>query len=302
MEHEPQVSVVIPFHRNVDWLCEALESVLRQRYTNYEIIVINDGSPEDISPLLETYGDKILYRVTRNAGPAAARNLGISLATGTYIAFLDADDLWHPDKLARQVALMEETGAAWSHTGYETFNSDTDKTIKTVDVSQYTGDIFPIVIISGVLATPCMMIRTEILTQHPALRFAEHMRYGQDDYLWCHLAIEYPIATLKASLVRVRMRGKNAALRARVQLGARAQFASYFAQQRERFLGRTKLSRMPMLCFSACRCADEALTRLESRCRLDYRTVENLARILYLPMWLYFKLYRYVYFAARGMR
>jgi len=302
MEHEPRVSIVIPFYSNVDWLREALESVLQQRYTNHEIIVVNDGSPEDVGALLETYGDKIVYRYTQNAGPAAARNVGIALATGTYIAFLDSDDLWHTDKLARQVALMEETGAAWSHTGYETFVADTGETISTVDVARYTGYIYPIVIISSVLATPCIMVRAEVFTQHPAFRFAEHMRYGQDAYLWCNLAVDYPIATLNESLVRVRMRGKNAALRARVQLGARAQLAKYFTQHRERFLGREKLSRMPMLCYSACRFSNDALTHLESHCRLNRDSAESLARILYLPMWIYFKLYHRAYFTRKGMR
>ncbi|MDY5738280.1 MAG: glycosyltransferase family A protein, partial [Candidatus Onthomorpha sp.] len=68
-----KVSVIIPFYNGVDWLCEAVQSVLDQTYKNFEIIVVNDGSPEDVTKFLEKYGDKIIYHKQINQGPAAAR-------------------------------------------------------------------------------------------------------------------------------------------------------------------------------------------------------------------------------------
>ena len=97
------VSVVIPFYANANWLCEAVDSVLAQTYGNYEIIVVNDGSKEDVSDFLKKYGDKIKYYEKENGGAASARNEGIKRAEGDYIAFLDSDDLWTPQKLSVQL-------------------------------------------------------------------------------------------------------------------------------------------------------------------------------------------------------
>lgn len=86
------VSVIIPFHSHIDWLYEAIESVLAQSYPIHEIILVNDGSKENMTEFIAKYGDKIQYVYQENAGPAAARNNGIRHATGDYIAFEDSDD------------------------------------------------------------------------------------------------------------------------------------------------------------------------------------------------------------------
>ena len=104
-------------------MCEAVESVLRQTLPVQEIIVVNDGSPEDVR-LLAEYGSSIVYREKANGGPAAARNAGIEIAVGDYVAFLDSDDLWRPDKNEKQLSAMERCGASWSHTGYELFDTE----------------------------------------------------------------------------------------------------------------------------------------------------------------------------------
>ena len=86
------VSVIIPFYSNIDWLYEAMDSVLAQTYPIHEVILVNDGSKEDMSEFLTMYGDKIIYLYQDNAGPATARNNGIRHATWDYIAFEDSDD------------------------------------------------------------------------------------------------------------------------------------------------------------------------------------------------------------------
>src|SRR5690554_2836035 len=101
---EKKVSVIIPFYNGVEWLCEAVQSVLDQTYKNFEIIVVNDGSPEDVSGLLSKYGNKIIYRYKENGCAATARNLAMEIATGEYLAFLDSDDLWLPAKTEKQIA------------------------------------------------------------------------------------------------------------------------------------------------------------------------------------------------------
>ena len=97
---DPKVSVVIPCHNYGRFLAEAVESVLHQTHTNLEIIIVNDGSTDDTAEVASRYKDKALYSYLPNRGPAAARNTGISLSSGHYVAFLDADDWLEPTFVA----------------------------------------------------------------------------------------------------------------------------------------------------------------------------------------------------------
>jgi GT2 family glycosyltransferase len=105
----PLVSVVIPAYRVAQYIAAALDSVLAQTFKDYEIIVVNDGSPdtEELEKALEPYRDRIAYLRQENQGLSAARNTGIRAARGTYIAPLDADDIWAPEHLAAQFAVLE---------------------------------------------------------------------------------------------------------------------------------------------------------------------------------------------------
>ncbi len=119
---QPLVSVIIPVYNNVDFLGEALNSVVRQTYRPLEIIVVDDGSTDDTVHVVNTFfTDSDLpwhYMWQENQGPAAARNRGLKLAQGAFIAFQDADDVWVDDKLAQQLALLEQTSTAQGVLGY----------------------------------------------------------------------------------------------------------------------------------------------------------------------------------------
>ena len=102
----PRVSVIIPTY-NRGWILEeAVDSVLAQTYTDFELIVVDDGSTDDTRALLQPFGQRIAYVHQDNQGVSAARNTGLRLARGELIALLDSDDLWKPAKLARQVAFF----------------------------------------------------------------------------------------------------------------------------------------------------------------------------------------------------
>ena len=112
-----KVSVIIPTYNCAVRLRGAIDSVLNQSYQDFEIVVVDDGSTdntkETVKSISRQYPNKINYVYQENAGPAAARNRGLQIANGEYIAFLDADDIWLPLKIERQVALLErlpETG------------------------------------------------------------------------------------------------------------------------------------------------------------------------------------------------
>ena len=105
----PAVSVIVPAYLAAPYIAQALDSILAQTFTDYEIIVVNDGSPdtEALEQSLEPYRTRINYLQQENQGPSAARNTGIRAAQGKYIAPLDADDKWNPDHLSAQVAVLE---------------------------------------------------------------------------------------------------------------------------------------------------------------------------------------------------
>ena len=110
MVREPLVSVIIPTYNRSGLICTAIDSVIAQTYASTEIIVVDDGSTDDTRSVLQRYGDRIRLLSQENSGPAAARNKGIAAARGEYIAFLDSDDYWLPEKLTRQIEALEKAG------------------------------------------------------------------------------------------------------------------------------------------------------------------------------------------------
>ena len=98
------VSCIVPVYNGEEFLAEALDSIIAQSEPPFEIIVVDDGSTDGTPEVTRRYGERIRYQRQENAGPAAARNAGLEIANGELIAFLDADDLWHAEKLARQSA------------------------------------------------------------------------------------------------------------------------------------------------------------------------------------------------------
>lgn len=105
----PTVSVIIPAYNAGKYLAETVHSVLAQTYTDFEIIIHDDGSTDDTPAIAKTFSDpRVKYRHQENAGVSAARNKGAEVATGKYLAFLDADDLFHPRNLEMKVTALEK--------------------------------------------------------------------------------------------------------------------------------------------------------------------------------------------------
>jgi glycosyltransferase involved in cell wall biosynthesis len=104
-----KVSVVIPTYNRAHLLCEAIESVLAQSYTGFELIVVDDGSTDNTEEVVRSIADpRVKYVKQANGGPSVARNTGVRTATGEFVAFLDSDDLWLPGKMAAQMAIVED--------------------------------------------------------------------------------------------------------------------------------------------------------------------------------------------------
>jgi glycosyltransferase involved in cell wall biosynthesis len=110
MSAEPLVSVIIPTYNRAGVVCETVENILQQTYSNIEIVVVDDGSTDDTQSRLRSYGRRVQLVAQKNTGPAAARNRGIAISKGEIIAFQDSDDTWHPTKIERQVSLLSRAG------------------------------------------------------------------------------------------------------------------------------------------------------------------------------------------------
>jgi glycosyltransferase involved in cell wall biosynthesis len=117
-----RVSCIVPVYNGEAWLAETIESILAQTHPPFEVIVVDDGSTDGTAARAQAFPPPVRYVRQENAGPAAARNHGIAESRGAFLAFLDADDLWHPDKLSRQIALMNSDPAlAYSVTLIQNF-------------------------------------------------------------------------------------------------------------------------------------------------------------------------------------
>src|ERR1700691_5774283 len=111
----PFVSVIIPYYKQEKFLAETVESVRRQTYPNFEIIVADDGSPVPATSVLLEQDDVLILRMDHGGSPAAARNFGFKRSSGEYLVFLDSDDRLHPEALQVQIkALTEQPDAALS--------------------------------------------------------------------------------------------------------------------------------------------------------------------------------------------
>lgn len=111
------MSVVIVNYNYARFLPEAVESVLAQNYDNCEILVVDDGSTDDSHSILKRYEQRVRLVFQENRGVSAARNRGIAESTAPLVAFLDSDDLWHPDKLVRQIERFHDASVGMVYTG-----------------------------------------------------------------------------------------------------------------------------------------------------------------------------------------
>lgn len=123
--NETLVSIIIPVYNAEKYIAETMDCVRRQTYTDWELLLVENGSGDNGVAVIENYiketgdGRIRLIRLPSNEGAARARNRGLAEAKGRYITYLDADDLWVPGKLERELEFMEEKGVAFAFTGYE---------------------------------------------------------------------------------------------------------------------------------------------------------------------------------------
>ena len=136
--NQKKISVIIPNYNYARYLDQAIQSVLKQSYDNLELIVVNNGSTDNSLEILKKYENKIRLINQPNLGQSGARNSGLSLSTGDFIAFLDADDFWEPTKLEMQSTLMDST-TQLVYCGISPFKDPANEKLPSV-VPKYRGD------------------------------------------------------------------------------------------------------------------------------------------------------------------
>ena len=141
---EKLVSIITPTFNCAQFIAETIESVMAQTYTNWEMIIVDDCSTDNTKEIVESYSDKDsrikYFCLKENSGAAVARTEAMRLAEGDYMAFLDSDDLWTPEKLEKQIGIMERNQIAFSCTTYEQIDemgNKLGKTIKAIPKTDY---------------------------------------------------------------------------------------------------------------------------------------------------------------------
>jgi glycosyltransferase involved in cell wall biosynthesis len=214
-EDTPLVSAVIPFYNRVDLTIRAIHSVCSQTYGNIFIVVVNDGSTCDDSELLAEFSNLANFkyvRLTKNEGPSTARNVGILHSRGKYVAFLDSDDVWHPEKLRTQIDLMIGNRWLFSHTSYYRVNSSKED-VKLIRSGGWNYS-YPLIVFSCKIATPTVVIERSLLANH---KFDPELRLGEDVLLWIALARQITLHGIDLPLSQVFIGRSTAALDKAIQ-------------------------------------------------------------------------------------
>lgn len=198
------VSVIMPVYNAERFLEEALNSVLCQTYKNIELVLVDDCSTDKSSQIIvgmqKKYPQIQYYLQETNMGAGAARNKALELARGRYVAFLDSDDIWLPDKIERQLALMEETGSPFSYTAIEMID-EAANTVKTKRKLRQTCDYWYL-LHNTIIATSSVVVDRAVLGD-----FRMSLRRGGQDYAtWLMLLRNGAVAQgINEALVRYRL-------------------------------------------------------------------------------------------------
>ena len=189
----PLVSVIIPTYNRPELLERACNTAYQQTYNNIEIIVVDDNSPTDYSEVLKDLGPLNIKYIKRNVngGGSAARNTGIEIAKGEFVAFLDDDDLWHERKIEKQILSLSDTVKA-AHCGYE-LNSSGAKRIEKKSLITLSD----LCVNNKLASTTGLLCSTEILRR---TRFDESLNRAQDWDLYLRIAKETDFAYVQEAL------------------------------------------------------------------------------------------------------
>lgn len=201
----PLISVIMPNYNGEKYVSEAIQTVLDQTYRNYELIIVDDCSTDCSADIIRDFAQKddriVLIWNAENQGVSVTRNLGIQKARGEYIALIDNDDTWEPDKLERQLALAQK-GAEIVYCSYD-FIDERGQTIKRPFVVPEEAT-FKTMLSSSVISCSTAFIRSDLLKEHPF----NSAFYHEDYVLWMEL-LKLPVTARGDRKVLMHYRQSN---------------------------------------------------------------------------------------------
>lgn len=200
----PRVSVIIPVYNGTDYLGEAIESVFTQTYTDYEIIVVDDGSTDETWPLIQSYGSRLRGIHKENGGIASALNCGIQQARGEYIVWLSHDDMFLPHKLERQVTLMDSSpNLGGCYSDYYIVNAEgrvvSEKKMPHYPAGEMVRHLLQYMFING-----CTVLVRRACFEAEGL-FDDRLPFAQDADMWFRLLRRFVFAHIPESLTKYRV-------------------------------------------------------------------------------------------------
>jgi glycosyltransferase involved in cell wall biosynthesis len=205
-----KVSVIIPAYNAMTYLPDTVESVLKQTFTDFEILIVNDGSSDHISEWISQRTDPRIKLISqRNQGVSIARNTGIAHAEGEYIAFLDADDLWEPNKLAIQVRCLENRPTVGLvHTSMALIDQEGKSTGRVI-ATHTEGEVWAQLAEKNTVACSSVMAR-RCCFEKVGTFFSPAVEVHLDDWdMWIRIAKYYSFAVIKKPLLRYRKHPSN---------------------------------------------------------------------------------------------
>lgn len=209
---KPKVSVIIPTHNRSELLLNSVLSVLKQTFDNYEIIIIDDHSVDDTKNVVNNIGDKRIryFKNDGKNGPSVARNLGIKNAAGKYIAFLDDDDEWIPQKLEKQIHQFDSCGKniCGIYSNRLMVNKQTGKTFSdNIGESKLKGNLLTQLLKTNPIHTSTLVVRKSCLDKIGL--FDEKMRYMEDRDAWTKLSMYWDFEYIPEALTKAYYHGNS---------------------------------------------------------------------------------------------
>jgi glycosyltransferase involved in cell wall biosynthesis len=195
----PKVSVIIPAYNRCQMLKQAVDSVLSQDFTDFELIVSDDGSTDNTQEMLRAYGNRILVIRQENKGVSAARNRGIVSASGDLIAFLDSDDLWMPEKLSEQVAFFNANPDGLICQSEEIWIRNGVRVNPKKKHRKLSGMIFEASLLLCLVSPSAVMMRRSLFDEVGL--FDETLPACEDYDLWLRIGCRYPIFLIDIPLI-----------------------------------------------------------------------------------------------------